>query len=122
MNDQPQLGPLFVSETLYFEKFGAGYSGITIYDAGLTLVGLALRDEDGSPSIKEQQAYAWLFAAAPSLFAVAEAALPVLRRQYLNLAEKYAGTEYEHDPAYVEIEKRYRDTVAAIAKAKGGTP
>ena len=49
-----------------------------------------------------------------------ESALPGLRKEHLKLAEKYAGTVYESDPAYVAIKDRYENARTAIAAVKGG--
>jgi len=46
-------------------------------------------------------------------------ALPGLRREFVELAQKYAGTAFENDPAYREIEARYRNAQAALAKSEG---
>lgn len=57
--------------------------------------------------------------ATPELLAIVREALPMFRREYVELAGKYAGTAFENDPAYREIEARYRNASAALAKAAG---
>ena len=66
----------------------------------------------------EKEANARLIAAAPELLEALKAALPGLRREYVELAQKYAGTKFESDHAYREVEARYRNAQAAIAKAE----
>lgn len=39
---------------------------------------------------------------------VLKVAVPNLRREHMILAEKYAGTPYEQDPAYQKAEKAYK--------------
>lgn len=70
-------------------------------------------------SEEEQAANARLIAAVPDLLAVAQDALSGLRREYVELAEKYAGTPFESDPAYQEVKARYVNARDAIAKATG---
>jgi hypothetical protein len=60
-----------------------------------------------------------LIAAAPDLLATVQAAMPLLRSIFLDLAAKYAGTEFENDPEYRRVEADYRNALAAIAKAEG---
>ena len=52
------------------------------------------------------------------LQALALEAMPQVRREYLDLASKYAGTPYESDAAYQQVQTRYRRFEAAIDRAK----
>ncbi|MGJ7523304.1 hypothetical protein ACSFA0_22675 [Variovorax sp. LT1P1] len=52
------------------------------------------------------------------LQALALEAMPQVRREYLDLASKYAGTPYESDAAYQQVQTRYRRFEAAINRSK----
>lgn len=76
---------------------------------------------DGAPEreAEETQANARLIAAAPELLELAKIAEKHLRREFLKLAEKYAGTPYENDPAYIHAKQQLDNARAAIASASG---
>lgn len=48
------------------------------------------------------------------LAAALQDALPVLRDEYMKLAEKYAGTPFENDLAYKAVKARYDNAKDAI--------
>lgn len=70
-------------------------------------------------SEEEIEAAALKIAAAPELLELAKVGEKHLRREFMSLANTYAGTPYENDPAYKQAERLYREAAALIAKATG---
>jgi len=110
-------GPLFahkIEDRSAYNIFAPGYC------TAIATVSSQSNAEGCMGSIVTQQ-YALAMAAAPDLLAVVHDCLPTLRREYVELAQKYAGTRFESDRAYQEVKARYLNARAAIAKATGGT-
>lgn len=51
--------------------------------------------------------------------AALRAGLPGLRNELLQLAKKYAGTQFDNDPTDQAVDARYNNAHAALAKSEG---
>jgi hypothetical protein len=60
-----------------------------------------------------------LIEAAPELLVLAKDAVDHLQIEFLKLAEKYAGTPYENDTAYLVARKKALDGISLIDKVEG---
>lgn len=59
--------------------------------------------------------------ARPQAIAALGAAMPLLRRNFTQLAKKYAGTPYETDAAYQQAQAQYETASDVLLKANGIT-
>lgn len=93
-----------------------------------TWVAIENEDQPGSFSIYDgacaiahdiDAEHAPLISAAPELLKLAILAEQHLRYTFMQLAEKYAGTPWEKDAAYIKAEAEFRESQTILKKARG---